>query len=372
MLPTVYLNILLAIFTSFAFANYVIPSIIKIAEIKNLYDSPDGRKSHTRAIPNLGGIAIFGAFIISYCLFGNFYLSKEIKYILASLCFIFMLGAKDDIVELTPYKKFIGQIIAAVVIVCLGDIRLTSFYGFLGITQLPYIISVLFSVITIVFIINAFNLIDGVNWLAAGTTLVICTTFGIWFYIHGYIDYTIMSACIFGSLVAFLRYNFTPARIFMGDSGSLSLGLLSSVMAIVFIEDSAKVVHSSADLPFHVISAPALAIAIMIIPIFDTLRVFTLRISKGQSPFQADRNHHHHRLLELGFTHIQTTLILVTANIGFILLAYFLQELRTAILIPIIFGAAIICSFALFSIKVPEKKAVKRVEAKSKLEVENA
>lgn len=364
MLEQAYLNIIFASIISFGITVLIIPSLIKIAEIKGLFDSENQRKSHSGAIPNLGGIAIFGAFIISYCLFGNF-VEPPIKYIISALCFIFMIGAKDDIVELTPYKKFIGQFIAAFIVVYFGEIRLTSFYGILGIKELPEMMSIAFSMLTVVFIINAYNLIDGVNWLAGGITLVITSTFGLWFYIHGYYDYSIMAACIFGSIIAFLKYNYTPAKIFMGDSGSLSLGLLGAVMAIIFIEESAKIVYTSYHLPFHVTSAPALAIAVLIIPIFDTLRVFTIRIFNKKSPFSADRNHHHHRLLDLGFTHVQTTAILVFVNSAFIFVVYQIQNLRSVVLIPLIFVTASLLSFTLFKVKLP---AEKKKEVKQKVD----
>lgn len=363
MLEQAYLNIIFAIIISFGITFLIIPSLIRIAEIKNLFDSENQRKSHSGAIPNLGGIAIFGAFIISYCLLGNF-VEPPIKYIISALCFIFMIGAKDDIVELTPYKKFIGQIIAAFIVVYFGEVRLTSFYGIFGIKELPELVSIGFTILTVVFIINAYNLIDGVNWLAGGVTLVITTSFGLWFYIHGYNDYAIMAACIFGSIIAFLKFNFTPATIFMGDSGSLSLGLLAAVMAILFIEESGKIVYSSYHLPFHVTSAPALAIAILIIPIFDTLRVFTIRIFNRKSPFSADRNHHHHRLLDLGFSHVQTAAILVFINSSFIFLIYKLQDLRSVVLIPILFISASILSFILFKFKLPEETKKTPVEKK--------
>lgn len=355
MLDQAYLNIIFAALVSFGITYVVIPSIIKIAEIKGLFDSNNVRKSHSGEVPNLGGIAIFGAFIITYCLFGHF-IQPSIQYIISALCFIFMIGAKDDIVELTPYKKLLGQIIAASIVVYFGEIRLTSFYGILGIRELPEIVSILFSITTVVFIINAFNLIDGVNGLAGGVTLVITSTFGLWFYIHGYMDYAVMAACIIGSIIAFLKYNYTPAKIFMGDSGSLSLGLLAAVMSIIFIEQSGKIVYSSAHLPFHVTSAPALAIATMIIPIFDTLKVFITRIFKGRSPFSADKNHHHHRLLALGFTHVQTSAILVTFNAIFIFIIFQLQHIRSFLLIPILFAIAAVCSTILFKIKLPEEK----------------
>jgi UDP-GlcNAc:undecaprenyl-phosphate/decaprenyl-phosphate GlcNAc-1-phosphate transferase len=348
---TEYTNLIGAAIIAFLFVYYAIPSIIKIAEIKHLYDDPGARKSHTIAIPNLGGVAIFGGFIVSFCLFCNLSAAREIQYILAALCLTFMLGLKDDLVELTPYKKFIGQFLAALIITYFADIRINSFYGVLGIAEIPYWLSLGFSSVTIVFIINAFNLIDGINWLSSGVSLVITATFGTWFWIHGFTQYAIMSAAVAGGVIAFMRYNYTPARIFMGDSGSLSIGLIAAVLAISFIEKSNSVVHSSSEIPFYIPSAPSFAIAVLIIPIFDTLRVFTTRILKGQSPFHADRTHVHHKLLDLGFNHIQASLILVCVNVGFVLVAFFLQELRNALLTPIILGMAIIISLVLFSIK---------------------
>lgn len=354
MFETVEYNILGATLLSFLLSLIIIPSLINIAEIRHLYDASNERKSHTGSIPNLAGIAIFGSFVISFCLFGLFN-EKEIKFLLGALCFVFMIGAKDDIVELTPYKKFIGQFIAASVVVYLGDVRLTSFYGILGITSIPYYVSLGFSIVTIVFIINAFNLIDGVNWLAGGISLLVSITFGAWFYTHGYYDYAIMAACISGAIIAFLKYNYSPAKIFLGDSGSLSLGLLTATMAIEFIELSSDQVYASVNQPFHVTSGPAMAIAILIVPIFDTLRVFTLRLLHKKSPFSPDRSHHHHRLLDLGFTHEQTSGILVATNVVFIFLTYHLQFLRSAYLIPIIFTVAIMISYLLFNINFSKK-----------------
>lgn len=371
MIYSEYLNLILAGVTSFVIAHFVIPSIIKIAEIKHLYDAPGERKSHDTAIPNLGGIAIFGAFMIAYCLFGHLTAAAEIQYIIAALCLIFMLGAKDDIVELTHNKKFIGQFIAALIITYFADVRLTSMYGVLGISELPYWASIAFSTITIVFIINAFNLIDGINWLASGVALIIAISFGTWFFVHGLHEYAIMSAATSGAILSFMRFNYTPARIFMGDSGSLSIGLISAVLAIVFIEKSHLVVYSSSNLPFHVKAGPAFAISVMIIPIFDTLRAFTLRILKGKSPFMADRNHIHHRLVDLGFSHIQSSLILMGVNLAFIVITYNLQFMRNAILIPLIFVAATVLASILFSFRISETEKAK-IAGKKRLSVPQA
>ncbi|MCO5232506.1 MAG: undecaprenyl/decaprenyl-phosphate alpha-N-acetylglucosaminyl 1-phosphate transferase [Chitinophagales bacterium] len=358
-------NIIIAAVLSVAFSMIAVPSLLGIAETIKLFDKSNPRKSHKGEIPNLGGFAIFGAFIISYCIAGSF-AEKEIKYIIAALCFVFMIGAKDDIVDLSPRKKFIGQFIAAALLVIIGGVRLTSFYGVLGISNLPYWASVVFSIVTIVFIVNAFNLIDGVNWLAGGLTIVSMGAFGSWFYIHGYYDYAIMAASIIGSIVVFLKYNYTPSKIFLGDSGSLSIGLLTAMLAIRFIEESAEARYSQADLPFLVISGPAMAIAILIIPIFDTLKVFALRIYNRKSPFEADKTHHHHKLLDLGFSHEKTSAILVSVNILFIIAVYYAQFLRSVILIFLIFLVAAILSFILYKIKPSKRSSINNSSHKEK------
>lgn len=245
---------------------------------------------------------------------------------------------------------------AAFIIVYFGDIRLSSFYGVFGIGHIPIIISQIFSVITIVFIINAFNLIDGINWLASGVGLIISVAFGSWFFYHNLYEYAILSAAMAGSIIAFMKYNLTPAKIFMGDSGSLSVGLLSSVLAIMFIEKNEYFIANHIDFKYTITASPAFAIAIMIIPLFDTLRVFTLRILSGKSPFMADRNHIHHRLIDLGLSHIQSSLVLFCTNIIFIIIAFYMQGLRNLWLIVFLFGLASLLSYILFSIKI-EKKA---------------
>ncbi|MCB0506964.1 MAG: undecaprenyl/decaprenyl-phosphate alpha-N-acetylglucosaminyl 1-phosphate transferase [Bacteroidetes bacterium] len=350
-----YLKLASALLTSFVLTYMFIPSIIKIANIKHLFDSPNERKVHQNVIPTLGGIGIFAGFMISLCLFAKFFPSNGMRYILAALCFMFMLGAKDDIVELVATKKFIGQIFAASIVVILGDIRLTSLYGLFGFSYISEPVSMALSIVTIIFIINAFNIIDGINMLAGSICVLMSFAFGAWFFYYGFYDYAVLAASMSGAVLAFLKYNSTPAKIFMGDSGSLSIGLLAAVLAIQFIEQNEMVLLSGREQGIHIVAAPAMAIAVLIIPLFDTLRVFTLRILDKKSPFEADRNHIHHRLIDLGLSHFQATLILVIVNIIFITLAYFLQSWGNLYLMLFELALAIVLSYILFSIKIKKK-----------------
>lgn len=333
-----------------------IPSIIKVANIKHLFDSPSERKSHYGVTPTLGGVAIFGGFMIAFCLFASFDLkTREMKFILAALCFTFMLGAKDDIVELVASKKFIGQIFAACIIVILGEVRITSLYGLFGISYISDVFSIILSIVTIIFIINAFNIIDGINLLAGSICILMAVAFGTWFFYYGFFDYAILAAAMSGAVFAFLKYNYTPAKIFMGDSGSLSIGLLAAVLAIQFIEKNEMVLKNGSSEGVQIVAAPAMAIAILIIPLFDTLRAFTLRILNKKSPFEADRNHIHHRLIDLGFSHVLATYILITINLLFIGLVYFLQSWGNLYLMLFELGLAMLFTFILFSFKLKKK-----------------
>lgn len=366
-----YIKLASALLTSFVLTYMFIPSIIKVANIKHLFDTPGERKSHYGVIPTLGGVAIFGGFMIAFCLFASFDLrTHEMKFILAALCFTFMLGAKDDIVELVASKKFIGQIFAACIIVILGEVRITSLYGLFGVSYINEFVSIVLSVVTIIFIINAFNIIDGINLLAGSISILMSVAFGVWFYYYGFFDYAILAAAMSGAVFAFLKYNYTPAKIFMGDSGSLSIGLLAAVLAIQFIEKNELVLHNGSSEGVKIIAAPAMAIAILIIPLFDTLRAFTLRILNKKSPFLADRNHIHHRLIDLGFSHITATYILIAVNLLFIVVVYFLQSWGNLYLMLFELGLAMMLTFLLFSFKVKKKMNSRKAEPSMQFSLE--
>lgn len=292
-----------------------------VARTKRLFDDPNERSSHLVSIPSLGGIAIFAGLIFSVIFWTPFESFGNLQYILCSLVLIFLIGAKDDIVPMRPSRKFIGQILAAFIMVYKAEVQITSFYGLFGVDELPVWISYLLSIFVIVLIINAFNLIDGINGLAGTIGVVITLTFGTWFFLVERIEIAIVCFALMGAIIAFLKYNYTPAEIFMGDTGSLLVGLVSATLAIKFMEINLNLVG-----PYSVNAIPAVTIGILIIPLYDTLRVFITRIIKGKSPFYPDKTHIHHLLLDLGFSHMQGTSILAVTNISFIALVYFLQK----------------------------------------------
>jgi UDP-GlcNAc:undecaprenyl-phosphate/decaprenyl-phosphate GlcNAc-1-phosphate transferase len=341
---TIY-QLLAGFLTAFVITFFSIPSIIKIAHIKNLCDEPDERRAHTERVPTLGGLGIFAGLIFSITFWIPFdaVYAQKIQYILSAYIIIFLIGAKDDIVPLTPIKKFGGELVATIILVYKADISLTSLYGIFGFYDIDVWLAIPLSIFTILLIINAFNLIDGINGLAATIGIICAVCFGFWFFEHGRSDLAILATAIAGALVAFLYYNITPARIFMGDTGSLLLGLSISILAISFIESN-KATHGH----WHIQSVPAVAVGIMIIPLFDTLRVFMLRALRGRSPFSPDKTHIHHLLLAAGYSHTQSTIILGLVNILFIALAYLLQGIGTLYLLIVLLLLAILLTAVAF------------------------
>lgn len=321
-----------------------IPSILHVARERHLYDDLGHfRKQHDHGIPRLGGVAIFVSFTITSLLFSMTGKVLPINYLLTACIIIFAMGLKDDLWGVNSRTKFSIQFLAALILVVMGDIRLTSMYGVFGIGDLPYLPSVALTVLTIILIVNAFNLIDGIDSLAGATGIVANGSFaGLFICMHQY-ELAAVSLAMAGALIGFLKFNITPAKLFMGDTGSLLIGLISAVMAIKFIELNKFTPTNSSE----IYSAPALSVAILIGPIFDTLRVFVLRLYAGVSPFQADRNHVHHRMLKLGLTHLQATVILVSLNLLCIFLVIVFRSYGNSVLLGLILVACLLFNWAI-------------------------
>jgi UDP-N-acetylmuramyl pentapeptide phosphotransferase/UDP-N-acetylglucosamine-1-phosphate transferase len=331
------LNYFLSFFGAAIISLIAIPSIIRVAYLKHLYDEPDDRKTHERVIPTLGGLAIFAGFTIAYSLFVPTHGNIDFKYIIAAILIIFFIGIKDDILITVPLKKLLGQLLAVSIVVVIGGVRLTSMYGLFGIFEIDEIWGVSLTIFTLLTIMNGFNLIDGVNWLSGGVGVVVSASFGLWFYLNGFETETVMCLSLMGALFGFLWFNKTPAQIFMGDTGSLIIGLITGIMCVKFIElnsDATEVYFNS---------VPLIAFGVLIVPLFDTLRVFTWRLLKGKSPLHPDRNHIHHRLLEVGLNHMQTSLLIMFTNILFVVMVYFAQGIGSIPLLLLeLFVAAVL------------------------------
>ena len=338
-------DIILSFLTAFTLTYFAIPSIIHIAKIKNLCDEPGERRSHSESIPTLGGIGIFAGVIFSIILWTPFNVFGDLQYILCSFIIIFLIGAKDDISPVPPWKKMIGQFFAAAILVFKSNVKLTSLYGIFGVSELPEIVAVALSIFTIIVIINAFNLIDGINGLSGSIGSLIALSLGSWFYLIDHIELAIVAYAMSGAVIAFLKYNITPAKIFMGDTGSLLVGLVCSILTIKFIELHREIPMN----PYAFKAVPAVAIGFLILPLYDTLRVFIMRAMAGKSPLHPDRTHIHHLLIDYGFTHMQATAILVLVNIFFILLVITFQEMGSLNLLALILVIATMLTTLLYT-----------------------
>lgn len=315
--------LILGFITAFMLTYTIIPVIIGVARERKFLDQPNERSSHEEPTPSLGGIGIFAGTIVAVVLWTPFDSFAGMQHVLAAFVLIFLIGVLDDILPLSPIKKFAGQVLVSVILAYKSNIRLTSFYGAFGVAELPELTGFVLSVVAIVGIINAFNLIDGINGLAGSVGLLACVAWGCWFWEVEAFALALIAFSLAGAIVAFLKYNFTPARIFMGDTGSLLIGTVCAILAIKFIETNYQLPTES---PLRFDAAPAIAVAVLILPIYDTLRVFVRRVFQGRSPFSPDKTHIHHLLLDLDLSHMQATAWLLAANVFFVVLAISLNH----------------------------------------------
>lgn len=346
----------MAFLTAFGVVLFATPSLIKVAKLKHLVDEPsEARKMHNSSVPTIGGIMIFSAFLFSCFLwFPDDTKSSDIispfLLLMASLVLLFFVGVKDDIIGMSPTKKLVAHIIVGFILVAMGGIKITSMHGLFGIDVIfPEYAQLLISIFVYIVVVNSINLIDGVDGLASGIGLIASAVFGVWFYLSGAPHWALVSFALSGALSGFLIFNFNPARIFMGDSGSLTIGAILSVLTIQLIETPTPFLEGT----FENISTPIFAIAILAFPLLDTLRVFIIRALKGKSPLTADRSHLHHKLQDKGYGHKKTVLIIYTFNILIIGLAAFWPSQFATITFGVCAGFSIL--FILFCVY-PRKK----------------
>lgn len=314
---------------AFVLAYRMNPVIIYTARIKNLMDEPGDRSAHSAKTPTLGGIGLFAAFALTLMLLGIVVglerpeLLKLLSILAATMILMFM-GIKDDLIDLAPKKKFLGQLVASGIVIFLTDIRITSLEGLLGVGELPYLVSVVFTVFVFLLVINSFNLIDGIDGLAGTIGIIASLSFGIFFLLNNNYLLALISFSLIGATIGFLIYNLSDSnKLFMGDSGSMFVGYLLAYQGISFLGLNADVTSV-----FTVHNAPILLLAILSFPLLDTLRVFVIRARERRSPFDADNNHIHHRLLERGLSHKQATILLAIVNILVIELALLVKDLE--------------------------------------------
>lgn len=346
------INIILGIVSAFFITYISIPSIVKVANTKKLFDEPGERTVHNYAVPTLGGIAVFAGLMIALLLFSTFAVIPALPYILAGTVVIFFIGIKDDILVIAPFTKLLGQIFASLILIFFSDLRLGNLHGFFGIFEIPEYLAIGLTMFVIIVIINGFNLIDGIDGLSASISSVVSISLGLWFYITENYQYALIAFVLTGSLLAFLRYNLfsNEKKIFLGDTGSLLNGWIISILVIKF--NQLNIRH---DFEFAVWGSPAVSFGILIVPLFDTVRVMFIRFLKRKSIFKPDKQHIHHLLLNLGLSHKQAVLLLVSINLMFVLFSFYFHNtfgIRTLLLLILL--------LAMFTFFVPTLIIAKR------------
>ncbi len=328
---------LLMAIMSMAICMAIIPVMMRIAPYIGMVDSPDERKVHTTAIPRSGGVGIVVGLLIPLILWLDF---SSFTNSLIIGCFILLLfGAWDDARNIRPCYKFIGQLLAAILVVYYGDIYVSHF-PFLGIDELSPHIGKPFTVIAIVGMINALNLSDGLDGLAGGEALIsLVAVFYLAYLYEGNVTMAITAATI-GGIFGFLRFNSHPARIFMGDAGSQTLGFILAVLVVYLTQQVNSVV------------SPVTALLLLGFPIIDSLVVFYLRARRGDSLVVAAKDHLHHRLLARGFYHYESVMIIYSIQVILVVSAVLLSYESDFLLIGIYIGiSALLFSILSFSEK---------------------
>ncbi|MBT8183486.1 MAG: undecaprenyl/decaprenyl-phosphate alpha-N-acetylglucosaminyl 1-phosphate transferase [Eudoraea sp.] len=304
---------------AFLLTYLTIPKIIKVVEYKRLMDDPNQRSSHSIKTPTLGGVAFFYTLIFALFFIGDRGEFNEAMYIIPGLTILFIIGIKDDLVVLSPGSKLIAQIVAISFILVNDSFIIDSLNGFLNINEIPYYLHLFIGGFIMLTIINSYNLIDGIDGLASVVGIVIMIIYTTIFYMTGEYFFALISITLNAILMAFFGFNISAnKKIFMGDTGSLIVGFGISILTLKFL---ALKPESYTDLPFLLENAPIIAISILIVPLFDTARVFAIRLANKRAPFSPDRNHVHHVLIDFwGLSHKQASFIIGCFNLIFVVL----------------------------------------------------
>jgi UDP-N-acetylmuramyl pentapeptide phosphotransferase/UDP-N-acetylglucosamine-1-phosphate transferase len=313
----------------------------------HLFDVPDHRKEHKLPIPTMGGIASCFGMMVGCFFWFPFQKDPFIVAFFLSVAVLFAVGLMDDLRNLSARYKLVIQV-AVALLIAFSDVRITSFHGMLGIHELPEMAQYTFTVLAIAGITNAFNLIDGVDGLAGGLGFMSLMLLGLFLTLSGDTAMGIIAFALGGGLLGFLYYNFNPARIFMGDTGSLVLGFVIAVLCVRIIQLNPD--NGSTFLPH----APVFAFSIVAVPVFDTIRVFAIRLWQGRSPFSPDKNHIHHLLTANGWSHQFTAKAICIVHAIILLAGYMVKVLPQIAGLSILFTMMLITIYIFQRLEAPK------------------
>ncbi|HBG05064.1 MAG: hypothetical protein A2075_16530 [Geobacteraceae bacterium GWC2_58_44] len=310
------------IFLTALFASLImVPFLQRLCIERKMLDLPDERKVHLHAVPRLGGVAICMSFLCTLLLY--LVLPRGMCGILAGVLIIFATGLVDDIYGLSPLRKLFGEVCAVLTTMLIGNLYIRTLGDLFGLGEivLPLWLAIPFTVVAIVGVVNAFNLIDGLDGLAGGISVISLVAFAVLAFQAGNVEVLILCVALLGAMLGFLKYNFFPARIFMGDAGSLVVGFVISFLALSLTQGGAGQVQ------------PVVPLLVVGLPVADAVWVMASRLCAGQSPFAADRTHVHHKFLALGFEHCHTVIVIYSISLFWAAAALFLRDKPAVLLL---------------------------------------
>ena len=353
-----YLIAIIVFFGSFACCYIVMPSVISVANYKNLMADSNHRSSHVQQTPTLGGISFFICIMMGLFFLHPMDPTGMSTHLMAAVTILFIVGLKDDLTILSARTKFLAQLLAIGFVLLEKGMIVENLQGFLGIYEIPLLVSVGGATFLIVAIINSYNLIDGIDGLAGGIGTLISLCFATVFFVVGIYFYAFVALISAGYLIGFLRFNLSSKRkIFMGDTGSLIAGFVLGVLAIRVLALDAGQIDSLHIQPGNLF---VLVGSVLFLPFIDTIRVFSLRILKGNSPFRPDKNHIHHLLLQYGLSHVQSSSLLIALNLAYITAFYFLNMMLHPTAFFFLFalsGIIVLLVLAKYNMRLKEKSA---------------
>lgn len=305
-------QILISVLIAFSCTCWIYPYILKVAKVKNIVDNPNARKLQRVPVPILGGLTVvFGILtgLMGFNLLGKF---LDLLPVFSAIIIIMIVGFIDDVISLSPKVRFVVEIILVLYLIFTIGCDLNHFHGLWGINEIPQCIAIPLTIFACVGIINAINLIDGVDGYSSGYSIVSCLLFGGMFYALGNTQMVALATIVAASLLPFFLHNVFGkySKMFIGDAGTLSLGIIFSVFVTTILSTSTDTIEVKSNLgliPF--------TLAVLCVPVFDTLRVMSARIVRGKSPFSPDKTHLHHLFIDLGFSHIGTTISIIAMNL---------------------------------------------------------
>ncbi len=327
-------NVLMGFSFSFVLTLLMLPPLIRVAKVRGLFVPINYRKVHKDQVSALGGLAIFSSVLISFLLFVDAVNFPDIRYVTATGLLMFFVGLRDDFIPVRASIKLLSQLIAVIVLVFFAEIRIEFvshwFDGYMG-----TFLDALLSIFLMLWVINSFNFIDGIDLLASLYAFIVFIILGIWFLLVDQFDYSLLLLSLSGAFMAFMIFNYSPSKIFMGDTGTLSVGLLLAITLLKFDEINSMIIDS----PYQFHSAPAIVFGFVSIPFVDSARVVIIRLSRGVSPFKGDKNHIHHLFLRLGWKQNQVAFLIGSIVIFIIIINFALDFLlwsnRSIILIDL-------------------------------------